>query len=65
MLEVLADFKQALKADKQAFAFFEALSFSNNSRHVLNIEGAKSQETCERRIAKSVAQLHDGLEKSY
>ena len=36
------------------------LSYSNQSWHVLNVEGAKTDETRQRRIEKSVATLREG-----
>ena len=38
----------------------EGLSYSNRLRLVLAIEGAKTAETRERRIAKTVSGLHEG-----
>ena len=59
-VDVPADLAKALKRDKQAQAFFDALSYSNKRRIVLSIEGAKTQETRERRIAKAVEQCRAG-----
>ena len=39
---------------------FERLSDSHKLRHVLSIEGAKTAETRQRRIAKAVSTLRDG-----
>ena len=50
----------ALDADPAARRTFDALSYSNQSWHVLQVTGAKTDETRERRIAKSIAALHDG-----
>jgi hypothetical protein len=57
---VPADFQKALGKDAAARKFFEGLSHSNKSRIVLAIEGAKTAETRQRRIEKSVAMLHEG-----
>lgn len=57
---VPADLAQALEADEQAKAFFAGLSYSNQLRHVLAIEGAKGPQTRQRRIDKAVAQFHEG-----
>jgi len=57
---VPADFASALDGDPGARAFFDGLSYSNKRRFVLSIDDAKTPETRERRIAKSVAQLRDG-----
>lgn len=54
------DLAAALDADPTARTFFDGLSYSNKLRHVLSIEGAKTAETRERRIAKSVGLFHDG-----
>jgi hypothetical protein len=54
------DFAIALAAEPAARATFEALSNSNKGWHVLSIEGAKTDETRRRRIAKSVATLREG-----
>jgi hypothetical protein len=57
---VPSDFAAALDADTDAKAAFEKLSYSNQSRHVLAIEGAKSAETRQRRIAKALSELKAG-----
>jgi uncharacterized protein YdeI (YjbR/CyaY-like superfamily) len=54
------DFGAALAADPAAKATFDALSNSNKGWHVSSIEGAKTDETRQRRIAKSIAALHEG-----
>lgn len=54
------DLASALKRDPAAKKFFESLSYSNKSRHVLAIEGAKTPETRQRRIEKSVSLFHEG-----
>ena len=54
------DFASALAAEPAAQATFDGLSYSNKSWHVLQIEAAKSQETRQRRIDKSVGALRDG-----
>jgi len=59
-VNVPADFAAALKKDPAAKKFFDSLSYSNKSRHVLSIEGAKTAETRQRRIEKSVSALHEG-----
>lgn len=51
------DFRAALAKDAAARRAFEALSYSNQRRHVLSIEGAKTAETRQRRIAKALAEL--------
>jgi hypothetical protein len=54
------DFAAALAADGDARAAFDALSFSRRQALVVGIEGAKTAETRERRIAKAVAALRAG-----
>ena len=54
------DFAAALDADPAARRTFDGLSNSNKKWHVLSIEGAKTDETRQRRIGKSVATLHEG-----
>jgi hypothetical protein len=54
------DFADALDRDADARRFFDGLSYSNKRRFVLSIEGAKSAETRQRRIAKAVSDLHEG-----
>ncbi len=54
-LVVPADLSAALDADPTARAFFDGLSYSNKRRHVLAIDGAKTEETRQRRIAKAVS----------
>ena len=54
------DFAEALKGDVDAGRFFAGLSFSKRQWHVLSIEGAKTPETRQRRIDKSIAMLRQG-----
>ena len=55
-----ADFAAALDAEPDARATFDRLSNSNKGWHVSSIEGAKTDETRQRRIAKSVEALRLG-----
>lgn len=57
---VPADFAAALDAEPAARRTFDSLSYSNRSWHVLSVNGAKTDETRQRRIAKSVATLKEG-----
>ncbi len=59
-LEIPADFAAALDAEPVARKTFEALSYSNKSWHTLQIDGAKTDETRQRRIARSVEILKEG-----
>jgi hypothetical protein len=56
-VSVPSDFANALSRQPSAKRYFEGLSYSNRSRHVLSIEGAKTPETRQRRIAKAVEVL--------
>ena len=53
------DFAAALRRDARAKRVFEGLSYSKKRWHVLSIEGAKTAETRQRRIANSVRILHE------
>ena len=57
---VPADFAAALDAEPNARRTFDSLSYSNKSWHVLQVAGAKTDETRQRRIAKSVDILKEG-----
>ena len=57
---VPADFAKALDAEPAARRTFDGLSYSNQSWHTLQIDGAKSEETRLRRIARSVDALREG-----
>jgi hypothetical protein len=59
-VSVPADFAAALDAEPIARRTFDGLSYSNKSWHTLQIEGAKTDETRQRRIARSVEILGDG-----
>ena len=57
VVTVPPDFAQALAEHPSADAAFHTLSYSNQQRFVLSIEGAKTHQTRERRIATAVATL--------
>ena len=57
---VPADFAAALAAEPDAARTFEGLSYSNKSWHTYQIEEAKTDETRQRRIARSIAALREG-----
>ena len=59
-VEVPEDLAAALAAEPAAQAFWAGLSPSNKSWHVLQVTGAKTEETRARRIAKSVDALREG-----
>lgn len=56
---VPTDFAGALAADGEAGKFFDTLSYSVRQWHVLQVEGAKTAETRQRRIARSVSMLRE------
>lgn len=51
------DLAAALDAAPGARQAFQALSYTNQKRHVLAVEGAKATETRQRRIAKVIDEL--------
>ena len=57
---VPGDFQKALATDAHARTVFEGLSYSRKQRHVLSIEGAKTDETRQRRIGRAIAELREG-----
>lgn len=57
---VPADFAAALDAEPEARRTFDGLSYSKKSWHVLQVSGAKTDETRQRRIDKSIAVLREG-----
>ncbi len=56
-VDVPADLADALGRDTDAKRRFDQLSYSNQRRCVLSVEGAKQPETRKRRIDKVVAEL--------
>ena len=54
------DFAAALRDDALAAKKFESLSYSHKRQHILSIEGAKPDETRQRRVAKAVVALRGG-----
>jgi uncharacterized protein YdeI (YjbR/CyaY-like superfamily) len=59
-VSIPADFQEALDGDSQAKQAFAGLSYSNQRRHILAIEEAKTPETRQRRIAKTIDALRAG-----
>jgi hypothetical protein len=57
---VPADFAAALVGDPAARRTIDGRADINPRRHVLAIDGAKTPESRQRRIAKSVSTLHEG-----
>jgi uncharacterized protein YdeI (YjbR/CyaY-like superfamily) len=54
------DLAAALASDDAARDTWDRLSYSNRSWHVLSVAGAKTDETRQRRIAKSIDALRAG-----
>ena len=59
-VEVPDDLAGALDAEPDARRTFDALSYSNKRWHVESVTGAKTDETRQRRIGKSVEMLRQG-----
>ncbi|MGD9739146.1 MAG: YdeI/OmpD-associated family protein [Bauldia sp.] len=59
-LAVPDDLGTAIGADPAAKAFWEGLSYSNRRRFVLQVDGAKTAETRQRRIAGTIEKLRKG-----
>ena len=59
-VEVPEDLRAALEASSAAHRTFEGISNSNKKWHVSQVTGAKTEETRQRRIAKSIAMLEEG-----
>jgi uncharacterized protein YdeI (YjbR/CyaY-like superfamily) len=51
------DFAEALNDDPEARAAFDRLAYGLKRKHVLAIEGAKTLETRQRRIAKVITTI--------
>ena len=54
------DFAAALDAEPAARSTFDRLSYSNKSWHTYQLAAAKTEETRQRRIAKSIEALREG-----
>ena len=59
-VEVPADLAAALDAEPAARAFWDKMSYSNRSWHVLQVTGAKAAETRARRVTRTVAMMTEG-----
>jgi hypothetical protein len=60
VVEVPEEFAAALDAEPRARETFDRLSNSNKGWHVSQVTGAKTDETRQRRIARSVEMLREG-----
>jgi hypothetical protein len=59
-VDVPADLQAALDAEPKAKATFEKLSNSLKGYHVSQVTGAKTEETRQRRIQRSISVLREG-----
>ena len=59
-VELPGDFAAALEAVPAARTFWDGLSYSKQSWHVLQVTGAKKAETRQARVEKSIAMLSEG-----
>jgi len=59
-VEVPADLARALARNAKARKAFDGLSYSNKRRFTMAIQDAKSTETRQRRIEKTIATLREG-----
>ena len=57
-VEIPPELAKALAKDKTAKARFDALSYSNQRRHADGISSAKTDETRQRRLEKTLGELH-------
>ncbi len=60
LVEAPADFFEALERNSDAYATYEALSYSGKKDYVLWITTAKREETRRDRIEKSILKLSEG-----
>ena len=64
-IEPPADFARALKANREAQATWDKLSYTHRREHVEHIEEAKRPETRQRRIEKTISQLLAGKKELF
>jgi len=57
---VPSDLAEALEQDPEARRVFDGLPYSHRLRWVLSVEDAKTEQTRQRRIAKTIAGLREG-----
>jgi hypothetical protein len=63
VVEVPDDFEAALAEEPSARRTWQTLSYSKQRWHVLNVEGAKTAATRQRRIDASIAALREGRDR--
>jgi hypothetical protein len=61
VVTVPPELAEALAADDHARRVFEGLSYSNQLRHALGVETAKTDETRQRRLAATMDELRQGV----
>ncbi len=64
VIEVPDDLQKAFKAEKEAKAFFDKLSYTHQREYVMWINEAKREETRQRRILKAIELLKEGKKRS-
>lgn len=62
VIEIPAELKKAFKAEKEAKAFFDKLSYTHQREYVMWINEAKRDETRQNRIVKAIEMLKKGQE---
>ncbi|HSL31130.1 MAG TPA: YdeI/OmpD-associated family protein [Anaerolineales bacterium] len=60
VVEVPAGLRKAFRAEKEAKAFFDRLSYTHQREYVMWINEAKREETRQRRIVKAIEMLKEG-----
>src|SRR4051794_32342775 len=60
VIDVPEDLRVALVADSDAQRYFDGLTYSNKRRVVDPLAAAKTAETRQRRLDKTIATLHEG-----
>jgi hypothetical protein len=63
-VKVPPDLAAALDQNVDAKRCFDAMSYSHQLQHVLAIEGAKTAETRQRRVAKAISMLQEGKSRT-
>jgi hypothetical protein len=60
LIEIPAELKKAFRAEKEAKAFFDKLSYTHQKEYVNWINEAKKEETRQNRIIKTIEMLKKG-----
>ena len=60
VIEIPAGLKKAFKAEKEAKAFFDKLSYTHRREYVMWINEAKREETRQNRMVKAIEMLKKG-----